>query len=178
MSNTAVAKRYALALFEIAKEQNSLETIEQELRVVKSIFIENNEINTLLETPKIPLDKKKEIVKEAFITASPSVLNTLLLLTDRHRSGEIVAVVDAFIDLANEERGIAEATVYSVRPLSDDEKEALSSSFAKKVGKQSLRIENVTDDSLLGGIRVQIGNRIFDGSLVGKLNRLERELIR
>ena len=68
--------------------------------------------------------------------------------------------------------------MYSVRPLTEDEQTALSSSFAKKVGKQSLRITNVTDENLLGGIKVQIGTRIYDGSLQGKLTRLERELIR
>ncbi len=178
MSNTAVAKRYALALFEIAKEQNQLEAIEEELRVVKTIFTETKELSVLLDTRKVSLDKKKELLKEAFATASPMVLNTLLLLNDRHRGNEIVSVVNAFIALANEYRGVEDAIVYSVRPLTDDEKEVISTTFAKKVGKQSLRIENVQDGELLGGLKLRIGNRIFDGSLRGKLNRLERELIR
>ena len=178
MSYSTVAKRYALALFGIAKEHNQLESMEEELRTVKEVFVENKELSVLFENPKLTLDKKKSIIEEAFSTASPYVLNTLKLLIDRHRTDQIVGVVDAFIELTNEARGIADATVYSVRPLSTDETEALSSSFAKKVGKQSLRITNVTDEDLLGGIKVQIGNRIYDGSLRGKLNRLERELIR
>ncbi|MEL3970673.1 F0F1 ATP synthase subunit delta [Rossellomorea oryzaecorticis] len=178
MSNSTVAKRYALALFEIAKEQNQLEAIEEELRVVKSVFTQNKELNILLSNPKLSLDKKKGLIKEAFSSASLPVLNTLLLLTDRHRINQVEGVANEFIELSNAERGIAEATVYSVRPLTEDEREAVSASFANKVGKQSLRIENVTDENLLGGLKVQIGNRIFDGSLSGKLHRLERELVR
>jgi F-type H+-transporting ATPase subunit delta len=178
MSYSTVAKRYALALFEIAKEHNQLEAIEEELRTVRAVFLENRELSALFENPKLTLAKKKSIIQEAFQTASPFVLNTLMIMTDRHRTGEITGLVEAYIELTNEARGIADATVYSVRPLTEDEKSALSSSFAKKVGKQSLRITNVTDEDLLGGIKVQIGTRIYDGSLQGKLTRLERELIR
>ncbi|WP_064091931.1 F0F1 ATP synthase subunit delta [Rossellomorea aquimaris] len=178
MSYSTIAKRYALALFEIAQEHNQLEAIEEELRAVKAVFLENKELSVLFENPKLTLDKKKAIIQEAFSTASPYVSNTLMLLTDRHRTDQIVGLVDAFIEQANEAHGVADATVYSVRPLSEDEQKALSSSFAKKVGKQSLRITNVTDENLLGGIKVQIGTRIYDGSLQGKLTRLERELIR
>jgi F-type H+-transporting ATPase subunit delta len=178
MSQNAVAKRYALALFEIAKEQNQLEAIEEELRVVKDVFMENKELDILLASPKLFLEKKKEILKEAFSSASTIVVNTLMLLTDRHRSDQIVSLVDAYVELANEEHGVAQATVYSVQPLTDSEKETLSVSFAKKVGKRSLSIENVADPGLLGGIKLQIGNRIYDGSLRGKLSRLERELVK
>jgi F-type H+-transporting ATPase subunit delta len=67
--------------------------------------------------------------------------------------------------------------VYSTRPLTEAEQQALSATFAAKVGKQSLRIENIVDTNLLGGIKLRIGNRIFDGSLRGKLERLERQLL-
>lgn len=99
-----------------------------------------------------------------------------MILIDRHREDYIAEMADHFIELANDERGIAEAKVYSVRPLTEAESEALSSVFASKVGKQSLRIENIVDSNLLGGIKLRIGNRIFDGSLRGKLERMERQL--
>ncbi|MCP3739774.1 F0F1 ATP synthase subunit delta [Rossellomorea sp. BNER] len=178
MSSSAVAKRYALALFEISKENKQIETVEAELRVVKQVFLDNKELGVLLETPRLTVQKKKAILKDAFANVSLPVLNTILLLTDRHRGDQIVGVVDAFIELANEEHGIADATVYSVHSLTDDEKNAVSASFSKRVGKKSLRITNVRDEDLLGGLKVHIGNRIFDGSLKGKLNRLERELVR
>ncbi|WP_449620810.1 F0F1 ATP synthase subunit delta [Robertmurraya sp. Marseille-Q9965] len=177
MSSSGVAKRYASALFQLSKEHNLLDQMEAELRVVKEVLVDNAELNAVLKSPKLPIEKKKEILKNAFLQVNTFVLNTLMLLIDRHRVDEITAVADEFIQLANDDRGIAEAQVYTIRPLTDEERDALSSTFAKKVGKTSLRINNIVDSNLLGGVKVRIGNRIFDGSLSGKLERLERTLL-
>ena len=67
-------------------------------------------------------------------------------------------LVNEFNAYANDAAGVAEAKVYSTRPLTADESQAISTAFAQKVGKQSLRIENIIDPSLIGGIRLQIGN--------------------
>ncbi|WP_100332471.1 F0F1 ATP synthase subunit delta [Bacillus xiapuensis] len=176
MSNSAVAKRYALALFEVAKEQNQVEAIEEELRAVKYVLADNEDLLPLLESPKLTIGQKKALLQSAFAQISPYTLNTLMLLTERHREGEIAEVADAYIELANEARGVAEATVISVRPLTEAEEATISAQFAKKVGKQSLKITNVVDTGLLGGLKVRIGNRIFDGSLRGKLDRLQKQL--
>ncbi len=177
MTGSTVAKRYALALFQLANEQNLLDQMEEELRVVKEVVNENSDLNAVLKSPKLSIEKKKEILKDAFKTVNTFVINTLMILIERHRENEISDVADQFINLANDERGIAEAKVYSIRPLTEVEREALSATFAAKVGKRSLRIENIVDSNLLGGIKLRIGNRIFDGSLRGKLDRLERQLL-
>ncbi|MDR6120993.1 F-type H+-transporting ATPase subunit delta [Bacillus sp. SLBN-46] len=177
MSNSMVAKRYASALFQIAKEQQILSTVEEELRVVKEVLQYNTDLKAVLKSSKLTIDKKKEVIKAAFVSINAYVLNTLLILIDRHREDEIVEVVDQFIELSNNEMGIAEAEVYSIRPLTDAERTAISTTFAAKVGKKSLRIENIVDSELLGGVKLRIGNRIYDGSLRGKLNRLERKLL-
>jgi F-type H+-transporting ATPase subunit delta len=177
MSNTLVAKRYASALFQIANEQQILSNILEDLRVIKEVFLSNKELKAVLKSSKISLQKKKEILKEAFTSVNPYVQNTLLILIDRHREDEINEVVNQFIELTNDEMGIADAEVYSTRELNETEREAISAVFAAKIGKKSLRIENIVDSELLGGIKLRIGNRIYDGSLQGKLNRLERKLL-
>lgn len=177
MTGSTVAKRYALALFQLAKEQNLLDQMEEELRVVKEVVNENSDLYALLKSPKLSIEKKKEILKDAFNTVNTLVLNTIMILIERHRENEISDVADHFIHLANDERGIAEAKVYSIRPLTEVERNTLSATFAAKVGKRSLHIENIVDSNLLGGIKLRIGNRIFDGSLRGKLERLERQLL-
>jgi F-type H+-transporting ATPase subunit delta len=177
MSKGTVAKRYAIALFQVAKEQNLLEQIEQELLAVKKVFEENKDLLSVLNHPKVTKVAKKTLVKESFTNVSAPVLNTLLILVDRHRQAVIPDVVDFFVEEANSARGIADAKVYSVRELSEDEKSALSQAFAKKVGKASLRIQNIVDSSVLGGVKLRIGNRIYDGSVSGKLARVERELL-
>ncbi|MDR6999361.1 F0F1 ATP synthase subunit delta [Neobacillus niacini] len=177
MSNSIVAKRYASALFQIAKEQQILSLVEEDLRVVKEVIQTNKDLKAVLSSLKLSKENKKAILKQAFANINVFIVNTLMILMDRHREGEIVEVVDQFIELANEASGVAEAKVYSVRPLSDAEREAISATFAAKVGKQSLKIENIVDSELLGGVKLRIGNRIYDGSLRGKLDRLQRKLL-
>ncbi|WP_147534975.1 F0F1 ATP synthase subunit delta [Bacillus marasmi] len=177
MSNSAVAKRYALALFQLSKEHQLLDQMETELRVVKDVVTNNPGLTALLQSPKLSKDKKKEIVTEAFSSASPYVVNTLKIMIDRGRAAHLAALADEFIILANEERGVAEADVFTTRPITADESKALSESFASKVGKKALTINNIVDSNLLGGVKLRIGNRIFDGSLRGKLERLERTLL-
>lgn len=177
MSSSSIAKRYATALFQLAKEQNLLDQLEAELRVVKEVLVGTDKLDAVLKSPKLTNEKKKEMLKGAFGTVHPFVLNTLMLLIDRHREDYIIDVADQFIELADDHKGIAEAKVYTIRPLTDEERQALSSTFAAKVGKKSLRINNIVDSNLLGGVKIRIGNRIFDGSLRGKLERLERKLL-
>lgn len=177
MSSSSVGKRYAQALFQIAKEQKLIDQMENELRVIKEVFENNQEFNAVLKSPKLSKEKKSEILTKAFGTVNVYVLNTLMLLVERHREDYIADVAGQFLNLADEEKGIAEADVYTIRPLTESESTALSQSYSAKVGKKSLRINNIVDSNLLGGIKIRIGNRILDGSLQGKLNRLERELL-
>ncbi|MCM3567214.1 F0F1 ATP synthase subunit delta [Neobacillus mesonae] len=178
MSNSLVAKRYASALFQIAKEQQIIDSVEEELRVVKEVLETTTGLKDVLHSSKLTIEQKKMILKNAFSNKiNPNVLNLLLLLIDRHREGEINDVVDQFTVLANDEMGVAKAKVYTIRPLSDKERDAISAAFAAKAGKKSLQIENIVDTDLLGGVLLRIGNRIYDGSLIGKLNRLESKLL-
>ncbi|WP_174734260.1 F0F1 ATP synthase subunit delta [Mesobacillus harenae] len=177
MSNSTIAKRYALALFQIANDHKSLNQVEDELRVVKEVLSSNPAFSAVLASPKLSNEEKKGLLREAFASASSHVQNTLMVLVDRHRQNQISEVADGFFELANDAKGVAEAKVYSVKALTDAQRQAISDAFAPKVGKTSLRIENHVDSNLLGGIKLRIGNRIFDGSLRGKLDRLERKLL-
>ncbi|MBD1383473.1 F0F1 ATP synthase subunit delta [Metabacillus arenae] len=177
MSREVVGKRYALALFQIAKEKQSLDQFEEDLLVVKEVFGQNRDFLEVLIHPKVTLEQKKFIVREAFSKLSPQILYTLLLLVERHRISVIADLADHFVQLSNEARGTEDATVYSVRPLKDEELSALSAVFAAKIGKRSLRLQNEIDKNLIGGVKLRIGNRIYDGSVSGKLERIERQLV-
>ncbi|MGI2327727.1 F0F1 ATP synthase subunit delta [Planococcus sp. YIM B11945] len=172
-----VSERYALALFQTARQHSVIESVEQDLREVKQAFMANPELMELLKSPSLAADKKRAVITQLFGQANEFVLNTLLLIADRKRLDEVVGIADAFIQLANEAMGIEDAKVYSIRPLTEEERASVSSVFAKKVGKQALRIENIIDPSLIGGMRIQIGNQIYDSSISSKLERLQRQLI-
>lgn len=177
MSKQLVSKRYALALFQLAQEQNAVNEFEEQLLVIKKVFEENRELLVMLKHPKVSFEQKQTLLKEAFSAMLPQIQNTLSILLDRHRTDVIVDMAAEFAELANEAKGIAEAKIYSVRPLTEDEGQALSQTFAQKIGRQSLKIQNIVDKSLIGGVKLRIGNRIYDGSVSGKLERIQRELL-
>ncbi|MFC7062247.1 F0F1 ATP synthase subunit delta [Halobacillus seohaensis] len=177
MSETIIAKRYATALFQLGQEQSNIDQIETELRTLRDIFQNNKELEKFLKHPRLSTSQKKELLNNSLKGFSKETFNTLMLLVDRHREEIILDMVDHFILKTNDLKGIADATVYSVSPLSDKEKQRISEKFAPKMGKKSLNLTNVVESSILGGIRLRVGNRIFDGSVRGKLNRMERELV-
>lgn len=177
MSNSVVAKRYASALFELAQQHGQIASIQEEMKELKKSFHDNKDIDELLASPKLSSAKKKELIATIFNGVNPLVLNALYVLLDAKRMDEAQNVFDEFLGFADDAAGIAEAKVYSTRPLTEQETNALSATFAQKVGKHSLRIENIIDPSLIGGVRLQIGNQIYDSSLSAKLEKLQRKLI-
>lgn len=176
MSEAVVAKRYADALFQLGSEKATLSTFVEELDVVKQVFQDNSELNALLSHPRVTKDRKKQFIGEVFKGVSSDVLNTLKLLVERQRVGIVSEVVEAFVELVNESSGIAQGKVYSVRKLSDAEKTELENSFAKRLNKKMIKLENVVDPSIVGGVKIRMGNTIYDGTVSGKLRRIEQNI--
>lgn len=172
-----VAERYALALFQVAQKHGTSLEVEQDLREVKKVFKMTPEFYNLIVSPKLSADKRTNLINEVFSGANPFVINTLQLMAERKRMDEVSSLADEFVALSNNAQGIEDAKVYSTRPLTEEERVSISTVFANKIGKQSLRIENIIDPSLIGGLRLQIGNRIYDSSVSTKLARLQRQLI-
>ncbi|WP_188207603.1 F0F1 ATP synthase subunit delta [Alkalibacillus aidingensis] len=177
MSNSIVAKRYAVALFEIGTEKSSLDQLEQELNTVAQVFNEDQQINTFFANPRVSIEQKKQFIREVFKDSSQEMVNLLLVLADKRRISAINDIVRSFVEMKNEAKGIAEADVYSVRALSDDEQQQVQDVFAKKLNKNTLRINNIVDESILGGLKVRVGNQIFDGTVARKLKRIEQSVV-
>ncbi|WP_284643127.1 F0F1 ATP synthase subunit delta [Paenibacillus silviterrae] len=171
-----VAKRYAKALFAAAKDQNLVQQVEAELKAIIAVLQEQRDLHKLIQHPGVDVSAKTNLLKEIFGgTVSELVFATLVLLVERRREGALEAVVDSYVAIANEALGQANATVYTPVALSETELSGIAAAFSQITGKQ-IRVESVLDKSLLGGIQVRIGDRLYDGSLSGKLQRLEKTL--
>ncbi|MEC5424470.1 F0F1 ATP synthase subunit delta [Virgibacillus sp. C22-A2] len=177
MSEAVVAKRYADALFQLGSEKAVLEQFVEELQVVKEVFQTNANLYTFLKHPRVNNAKKKQFLEEVFQGLQTDVVNTLKLLVERHRVEITPSIIDHFLQLVNDAKGIAEATVYSVRELSDSERQELEISFAKRFNKRKIQLTNIVDPSIIGGIKIRMGNSIYDGSVSGKLKRIERNIV-
>lgn len=107
---------------------------------------------------------------------SNDVVNTLKMLVERHRTAIIPSIIEQLNHLANNAKGIAEATAYSVRPLSEEELDQIGQTFANRLNKNAVKLKNKVDPSILGGIKIRVRNTIYDGSVSGKLKRMERNI--
>jgi F-type H+-transporting ATPase subunit delta len=174
MSNeTIVAKRYAKALFESAKEKNIVAQVETDLQAIVQSIDDHADLQKLLSHPNIDSTKKTELLTNLFQgKVSDAVLNTVCLLVQRRREGILSQLLTDYVKIANEALGQAKAIVSTPIALTSQETAHIAASFSQLTGKK-IQVEQVIDPSLLGGIQVRIGDRLYDGSLSGKLQRLQ-----
>jgi len=173
---TVVAKRYAKALFQLAQEQGLVAEVENKLSLIVGSIENDATIRAFLSAPNIALAAKIGALKAGFDDkASSIVLNTVSLLIERGREGEIASVLAAYLKVSGEALGRADAFVTSSKPLTEDEKKKLADKFSALLGK-SVRVTNAVNPELLGGVTVRIGDTLYDGSLKGKLDRLDKAL--
>ncbi|CAM4152477.1 F0F1 ATP synthase subunit delta [Paenibacillus alkaliterrae] len=172
--DTVVAKRYAKALFELASQEQAVAEVEAQLKLIAQTLERDQDIQKFLSLPSIDPSKKVELLKSAFgDQVSVLVLNTVELLITRRRHGVISEVYEAFTRIAGETLGQAHATVYSAKALSEEELAGVAAQFGQMIGK-TIIAQQVVNASLLGGVQVRIGDRLYDGSLSGKLDRLQK----
>lgn len=178
MRRHPIGYRYAHALFEIAQREGKLGQFSDELQLVAEAAGKTEKMKKVFHHPKLSADDKKQVFQEAFReSVHPQVLNLLYLLVDNKRENLIAEVADNYRQLANEAQGVAEAVVFSVKPLSENEKMAIAETFAKRAGKKELLIENVVDEGIIGGLKVHIGDTVFDASVANQLNRIQQRMI-
>ncbi|RXT01119.1 F0F1 ATP synthase subunit delta [Ammoniphilus sp. CFH 90114] len=176
MSSALVAKRYAQALFEVASEKQQIDLVEQELDQVKQLFNDNPAFLQFLQHPQLAGETKKQEVKAIFEgKLSEITLNFLNLLIDKKREDIFAIIPQYFTDKANEARGLVDAVVVSVKELTEAEKQGIAESFKKLLNKE-VRVTNQIDQTIMGGVVVQVGDRLYDGSVAGRLNRLQQSL--
>ncbi|SDW41361.1 ATP synthase F1 subcomplex delta subunit [Marininema mesophilum] len=175
MSQSIVAKRYAKALFQIALEKNRLDEVEQEWQGVVEALGHHPELAGWLAHPRVAAEEKKALLGKLFANHSDLTQNLLFLLIERRREDVIEAVGAEYKKLANESKGVAEAEVITARALTEEEEKELIAVFQKQIGK-TLVVKNRVDSDLLGGVTVKIGDRLYDGSLAGKLERFRKQL--
>ncbi|WP_025683775.1 F0F1 ATP synthase subunit delta [Paenibacillus maysiensis] len=176
--DTVVAKRYAKALFEVAEQEQTIMETEQELRAFVEAVSGDAEIRKFINSPNITEAVKLQVLANSFEgKLSAPVINTIKLLIQRSRADLFESLLAGYLDIQEYKLGLAHAKVYSTYALSEQEKTAVAKQFGAREHK-TIRVENIVDPSLLGGLKVVIGDTLYDGSLAGKLDRLEKSFNR
>lgn len=172
----SVAGSYGLAIFEIAKEDNQLDVYKKDLDFVNSAL--DAEALHFFNQRMIASDKRNDVLENCFKgSIQNNVLNFLKLLVVKGRFASLKDIVAEFHRLYNLENGILEGTLYTIETLTSEQLKAISQALSKKEGKKVL-LNQIIDPTLLGGVKVVIGDHVYDGSIKNKISSLESELLK
>lgn len=177
MKQIEIAKRYGLALFELAKEEDKLFAFREELARVIQTMDEYPDLKKLYLHPRIRREDKKLLLERIFSgNLSKELLNFLKLLTDRRRESYLEAIYQDYLDLLNKEENILEIEVFSAISLPDDLRNKLVEKLTALTGSR-ISIKEKVDPEIIGGLILKIGDRIIDGSIRKDLEALKNKIV-
>jgi F-type H+-transporting ATPase subunit delta len=168
-------RRYAEAAFQIAERDGSIEQWRKDLDAAAAAVDEGTELLAVLANPALPLEQRRSVVEGVFGGLSGPTKNLVLLLVQRGRIEQLPRIAAEFRRLDDDRQGIVHANATSAAPLTDTEKRALTARLEQMTGGR-VALETDVDESLLGGLVVRVGDRLIDGSVRGRLERLRNQL--
>ena len=180
MTHSAVATRYANALADVVTGSSSPVRPPEalsELRAFEGALKESPELHNALVTPAVPIARKRAVVARIAeaLGMSRTVRNFLLVLVDHRRIAETGAIADAFEVVLDERLGFARAEISSAAELSEAQRTALGAVLERLTSKR-IRARYAVDTALIGGAVARIGSTVYDGSVRGQLQSIERRL--
>jgi F-type H+-transporting ATPase subunit delta len=176
MEKLTAAHQYARALFQIARRQGIVDRIAAELGLVGEQSRDRPELRAFLFHPEIPLADKRRVLEQILPAELSPTARAFLQLLLEHRQLDLVGEIrQAFLNLRHEHFGVLKAQVETVHPLSATARDQLKAALAAAFGRDVVLVEQTRPD-LVAGVRVQVGDRIIDGSAAGRLRRIREKL--
>jgi F-type H+-transporting ATPase subunit delta len=168
------AKRYGVALFDLASESKKVDAVEADAKSLLAAWHASDELRATMVSPLFPVEQKAAVLgamaKKMKLNAITA--NFLGLAAQNRRTGELGGMLTAFAALAAKARGAILAQVSTAEPLSADALKSLTAALSTAF-KASVDIETTVKPELLGGLVVKVGSRLFDDSVKSKLDALK-----
>jgi F-type H+-transporting ATPase subunit delta len=168
------AKRYAEAVFDIAREQQAFDRWRADLQAVAGVF-GDPEMLGLLENAKLAVAAKTDLLRRTLTGVSPVAFNFAQLLVRRRRENLAQQIADAFNTMLDEHRGIAHAEVTTAVAVSDEERRLIVERLSQLTGK-NVDVQTHVDPRIIGGMIARVGDHLIDGSTRTRLHMLRQRL--
>ena len=172
-----VSKTYGDALFELALENNQLDLMLDEVKALIVAIEQNEDLTKLMNHPKIIKEEKIQIIEDIFKDkVSAELVGLMRMIVEKGHYNEMISVFEYFVDCVKEHKNIGTAYVTSATTLSDEQKKAVEKRLLETTKYVEFEMHFDEDATLIGGMRIRIGDRVVDSSIKNKLNDLTREL--
>jgi F-type H+-transporting ATPase subunit delta len=174
--NQTLARRYANAIVMLAREQNAVERVGVDLSTLSELIGSTARAREFFESPVVDRPSKERLLEQVFNGKVHAIaLHALLLLVRKRREPLLRAIVAQYLALERAAHGVETLTLQSARTLDRGEYARLIARLETAYGKK-FEVTEVVDPSLIGGLRIIMGDRRIDASVSGRLNSLAREL--
>jgi F-type H+-transporting ATPase subunit delta len=175
--SSGIASRYATAIFEISKENKSLERLEANVTDLAAALSESADLNALIGSPVLSRDDQAKAIAAlaAKMKLMPVMTNGLGVMAEKRRLFVLPALLNELAALIADEKGEVTAEVASAKALTKAQSEKLAKTLAARVGKD-VKINATVDEDLIGGLVVKVGSKMIDTSIRSKLNSLQNAM--
>ncbi len=169
------ARVYAGALFEVAKDKGKLDTLREQLGQFADAVDGNRDLQVFFFSPYFSSAEKREGIAKTISGANPELVNFLELLAEKQRMPALFGIRKRFDELWDEANQRLEVTLTSAIELDPSVIESVGAEIERKTGK-TIELTSEVDESIVGGLVLQVGNRVLDASIRNRLEKLRREV--
>jgi F-type H+-transporting ATPase subunit delta len=170
----AAARRYARAVFELAEQEGRVDEWGHRLAAIREL-LSGPEVGAVLTNPTIPNTLRMALISDAPNVLDPESTNLAKLLIESNRVNDVAGIEEEFQRLADEAAGRVRATVTTAVELTSSDRDRVEADLSKRLGKV-IRMHVVVDPRILGGLKLQYGDRLVDASISTRLQQLRRRL--
>lgn len=170
-----VEKEYAKALYELAEEERNVNVIEEEFKYIMNIC-EDEETKKFFTSPSVQIYDKKQVALKSFKGFNQTLVNFLLVLLDNRRFNLINNIYDEFIKISLNKKNIVSIKLVSAKKLDREQINKLTLSISSRFNNKKLLVENIIDESLLGGVKILANDTEIDLSTKNSILELKESL--
>jgi len=176
--SNSTSKSYALALYELAKENSELSKVEDEMNGLNALLSESSDFRGMIFNPTVTKEEKNKVIIEIVnqYNFCQTLKKFLSFLTSKNRLFFLNQIIGSFSDLASNSRGELKANLLSSKELSKVELEKIRSELSKDF-QSPIKIDYKYEPNLIGGLVIQVGSVMVDTSIKSKLRQLQKSMI-
>ena len=176
--SNSTSKSYALALYELAKENSELDQVEDGVNSLNKLLRDSQDFQEMISSPAVGKEEKKNVMltiadKSNFTQTLKKFLGFLII---KNRLFFLKKIIESFLNLISTNKGELKAKLLSSKKLNEDELEKIKNELAKDF-KSPIKIDYKHDPDLIGGLVIQVGSIMIDTSIKSKLMQLEKNMI-